>query len=95
MAEDFSLEQKKVKNTKIPPAIAKKTLHELILMFLQCFCANMYSLSASNVHGWIRRNQLCSELNHYFSEMMQRKSVIFRADSVLFRIHQSQFDGAE
>ena len=41
------------------------------------------------------RNQVCSELNHYFSEMMQRKSVVFRADSVLFRIHQSQFDVAE
>ena len=40
-------------------------------------------------------NQLCSELSHYFSEMMQRKSVILRADSVLFRINQSQFDGAE
>ena len=41
MSEDFLLEQKKVKDTKIPPAIGKKTLHELISMFLQCFWANM------------------------------------------------------
>ena len=32
--------------------------------------------------------QECSWLDH-------KKSVIFRADSVLFRIHQSLFDGAD
>ena len=57
MSEDFLLEQKKVKNAKIPPDIGKKTLQELISMILQCFWANMLSLCASNVHGWIRRNQ--------------------------------------
>ena len=40
--EDFLLEQKKkMQNTKIPPAIGKNTLQELISMFLQCFLANM------------------------------------------------------
>ena len=33
--------KKKVKNTKIPPAIGKKTLQELISMFSEFFCANM------------------------------------------------------
>ena len=41
MSEDFLIEQKTVKNTKINPAIREKTLQELILMFLQCFWANM------------------------------------------------------
>ena len=62
---------KKVKITQIAPAIGKKTLQELISMFLQCFLANMLSLSASNVHGWIRRNQLFSELIQYCSEFIR------------------------
>ena len=41
MSEDFLTRTKKVKNSRIPPVIVKKTLQELIQMFLQCFCANI------------------------------------------------------
>ena len=41
MSEDFLTRTKKAKDTKVPPVIGKKTLQELISMFLQCFEANM------------------------------------------------------
>ena len=61
------------------PAIRKKTLQELISMFQQCFWANMKNLCTSDVHGRIRRNQLCSELNQYFSEMLTEKISYFHS----------------
>ena len=37
VSEDFLTRTKPRKDTKIPPVIGKKTLQELISMFLQCF----------------------------------------------------------
>ena len=75
MSEDFLLELKKVKNTKIPPAIGKKNVTEVNFDVFTVFLGE---------HVKSLRQQ-CSWLD-------QKKSVIFRADSVLFRIHQSLFD---
>ena len=68
MSEDFLTRTKPVTDIKIPPVIGKKTLQELILMFLQCFWSK---------HVKSLRQQ-CSWLD-------QKKSVMFRAESVFFR----------
>ena len=68
MSEDFLTRTKPVTDTKIPPVIEKKTLQELISMFLQCFWSE---------HVKSLRQQ-CSWLD-------QKKSVMFRAESVFFR----------
>ena len=68
MAEDFLLEQKKVENTKIPPANAKKNFtgvnFDVVTVFLR-------------EHVKPQRQQ-CSWLD-------QKKSVMFRAESLFFR----------
>ena len=68
VSEDFLTRTKPRKDTKIPPVIGKKTLQELISMFLQCFWSE---------HVKFLRQQ-CSWLD-------QKKSVMFRAESVFFR----------
>ena len=68
-----------LKNTNINPANRRKTLQELIAMFLEYFWANLWIFCASNVHGWIRGNQLCSGLNQYFSELIAEKISYFQS----------------
>ena len=70
--------KKRLKNTKINPANRRKALKELIAIFLECIWANLQVFCASNVHGWIRENQLCSGLNQYFSEMIAEKISYFQ-----------------
>ena len=67
MSGNFLPEQETAKNSETNPAIRKKTLQELIAMFLLFLGEHVKSL-----------HQQCLWLN-------QKKSVMFRAESVFFR----------
>ena len=95
MSEEFLLEQEKMKNTKINPAIRKKTVTGVNFDVLTVFL-DEHVKSLHQQCSWLhQKKSVMFRAESVFLKMMKRKSVTFRADSALFRIHQSLFDGAE
>ena len=81
MAEDFLLEQKKVKNTKIPPANAKKNFTGVNFDVFTVFLRE---------HIKSQRQQ-CSWLDQKKSVMFRAESFFFRNDAEKISYFQSWF----